>query len=356
MAGAGLQREDRRVRHQLDVGPEDLRRVRGEDDRAVHLRQLVQQRGRVVDVELDAARVEEGQLVAVADADQARRCGPGRCCRCPRAPRCRARPSRAPLRAEAPAEPRALRRHPRRTASDGLYAIAGKRLCSAGSRLSVSAAAARRRGSPSAARSAAREVGQPRSGSQRPRSRPNFAASASRRSGCATWRSSPVRPISPKAASGRLPAAERDALARREATASAMARSAPGSSTRTPPATETKTSARAERDAGVAGQHREHQREPVAVDAVGHPARRHQLGRRHERLDLDQQRPRALHRAEHHRARARGWPRRRTARRRPPPRPAPRRASRRRPPRWSSRSGSSARAACGRCARARPRS
>src|SRR5436853_527122 len=68
--GAGLERHDRRVRHQLHVGPADLRAVRVEDDRPVHLRDLVEQRGRVVDVELDPAGVEEGQLVAVADREQ----------------------------------------------------------------------------------------------------------------------------------------------------------------------------------------------------------------------------------------------------------------------------------------------
>ena len=57
------------------------------------------------------------------------------------------------------------------------------------------------------------------------------------------------------------------------------------------------------RDAGVAGEHGEHHREPVAVDARRGAARRHDLGRRDERLDLDEQRPGALHRAEHARAR-----------------------------------------------------
>ena len=53
------------------------------------------------------------------------------------------------------------------------------------------------------------------------------------------------------------------------ATASATARSAPGSSTRTPPATLTNTSARARADARVAAEHGEHERQPVAVDPVG---------------------------------------------------------------------------------------
>ena len=71
VAGAGLDREDRRVGHQLDVGPGDLGRVGVEDDRAVHLRHLVEQRRRVVDVELDAAGEEERELLGVADDDQA---------------------------------------------------------------------------------------------------------------------------------------------------------------------------------------------------------------------------------------------------------------------------------------------
>ena len=70
VAGAGLVREDRRVRHQLDVGHRDLGRVGVEDDRAVHLGHLVEERGGVVDVELDAARVQEAQLLGVADHDQ----------------------------------------------------------------------------------------------------------------------------------------------------------------------------------------------------------------------------------------------------------------------------------------------
>ena len=41
------------------------------DDRAVHLRQLVEQLRRVVDVQLDAAGEQEGELVGVADDDQA---------------------------------------------------------------------------------------------------------------------------------------------------------------------------------------------------------------------------------------------------------------------------------------------
>ena len=73
--GAGLQRQDRRIRHQLGVGPEDLGAVRAEDDRAVHLGELVEQRRGVIDVELDPAREQKAQLLRLADADQGARLG-----------------------------------------------------------------------------------------------------------------------------------------------------------------------------------------------------------------------------------------------------------------------------------------
>ena len=69
--GPRLRAEDRRVGHQLDVGPGDLGRFVVEHDRAVHLRHLVEHRRRVVDVELDPAREQEGDVVEVADDDQA---------------------------------------------------------------------------------------------------------------------------------------------------------------------------------------------------------------------------------------------------------------------------------------------
>src|SRR5262249_57549134 len=50
---AGLRGEDGRVRHQLDVGADDLRRLLIEDDCAVHLRHLVEQRRGVIDIEVD---------------------------------------------------------------------------------------------------------------------------------------------------------------------------------------------------------------------------------------------------------------------------------------------------------------
>jgi hypothetical protein len=75
VAGAGLEREDRGVGHQLHVRPADLGAVRGQDDRAVHLRELEQQGGGVVDLDLQPARIEKGQLLAVPDADQSARAG-----------------------------------------------------------------------------------------------------------------------------------------------------------------------------------------------------------------------------------------------------------------------------------------
>ena len=68
--GARLERQDRGVRHELDVRPEDLGAVRGEDDRPVHLRQLVEQLGRVVHVDLDAAGEQEAELLRLAQADE----------------------------------------------------------------------------------------------------------------------------------------------------------------------------------------------------------------------------------------------------------------------------------------------
>ena len=53
----------------------------------------------------------------------------------------------------------------------------------------------------------------------------------------------------------------------------------------------------AERQPGVAGEHREDHREPLGVDAGGDPPRHREVARRDERLDLEQQRPRALDRA-----------------------------------------------------------
>ena len=71
VAGARLVREDRRVGHQLDVGHGDLGGVGVEDDRPVHLGDLVEEGGGVVDVELDPAGEQEVELFGVTDHDQA---------------------------------------------------------------------------------------------------------------------------------------------------------------------------------------------------------------------------------------------------------------------------------------------
>ena len=70
-------RGDRRVGHELDVRVDELRDVRVEDDRAVHLRQLVEELGRERQVEPHPAREEERELVRLADDDAARRARPG---------------------------------------------------------------------------------------------------------------------------------------------------------------------------------------------------------------------------------------------------------------------------------------
>ncbi len=62
----------------------------------------------------------------------------------------------------------------------------------------------------------------------------------------------------------------------------------------------------AELQPGVRFQHRQHHGEPARLPTDDRAARRAQRGRRHERLDLDQKRPRALDPGEHGRARARG--------------------------------------------------
>ena len=47
----------------------------------------------------------------------------------------------------------------------------------------------------------------------------------------------------------------------------------------------------AEAETPMASQDGKHEREPVAIEPVDHAARRHELGGRDQRLDLDEQRP-----------------------------------------------------------------
>ena len=70
VSGAGLVGRDRRVRHELDVRPREPLDRLVDDDRAVHLRELVEELRPERRVELDAAGVEERELVRVADHDQ----------------------------------------------------------------------------------------------------------------------------------------------------------------------------------------------------------------------------------------------------------------------------------------------
>ena len=87
------------------------------------------------------------------------------------------------------------------------------------------------------------------------------------------------------------------------ATASATARSAPGSSTRTPPTTLTNTSALPTPTPACRESTARTSARRLRSMPVDDAPRRHELARRHQRLDLDQQRPRALHRREHDAAR-----------------------------------------------------
>ena len=71
VAGAGLRGGDVRVRHQVDVGAGDPAGVGGEDDGAVHLRQLREALRAERGVEQEAARADVQHLGPVAHHDQA---------------------------------------------------------------------------------------------------------------------------------------------------------------------------------------------------------------------------------------------------------------------------------------------
>ena len=70
MTSARLVRRNRRVGHQLHVRVGELRQRRVDDDRPVHLRQLVEELRRKRDVEPDPAGEEKRELVRIADHDQ----------------------------------------------------------------------------------------------------------------------------------------------------------------------------------------------------------------------------------------------------------------------------------------------
>src|ERR1700740_684223 len=257
MPGAGLVREDRGVRHQLHVCHRDLGGVGVEDDRAVHLCHLVEERGRIVDVQLDPAGVEKAEVVGLADHDEAarvsvqdaveplpqRRAGSDHLQRPHQSRLCPyigvelfAGPERHGLSVYAIyhfiSSANALRRAAAGPASrqENPYATAfGRRAPGAGSASDRACASV-----------AASHAPVPLPGGASTALQPCFAASSRRRSGWPTQRSSPVRPNSPKQARGvSCSATPKLALA----TASATARSQPGSSTRTPPTTFTNTSA-----------------------------------------------------------------------------------------------------------------
>jgi hypothetical protein len=70
VARAGLVGRDRRVGHELHVCPREPLDRLVDDDRAVHLGQLVKELWPERRVELDAAGVEERELVRVAHDDE----------------------------------------------------------------------------------------------------------------------------------------------------------------------------------------------------------------------------------------------------------------------------------------------
>ena len=218
------------------------------------------------------------------------------------------------------------------------------------SEASHSSAAERAAGSSRPRRERARPAGPCLSGRVRPGARA-CAHSSRRRSACVAARSRPVRPSSPNAASPSLTAAPFAA----EAIASATARSAPGSSMRTPPATLTKTSAEPSREPRVPAEDGDDHRQALGVDPGRDTARHGEVGRRDERLDLEQDRPRSLEGAGDGGA---DLPRLAAAEELGGvghADEARRRSSRRRRARWSSRSGSSRPEGCDGRGSGRPR-
>ena len=184
------------------------------------------------------------------------------------------------------------------------------------------------------------------------RSNPSRAASRRRRSRPDTGRSSPSRPTSPTATvRGSIGRSRSD-----DASASATARSRPGSATREAAGEIRVDVVAPEADAGAPAEDGEQQRQSGRVDARRAAGRRRVAGRRDERLDLD----RAAAGCPPASRRRRCPGRRRRARRGTPgrdrrPRAARTRPSRARPARPSSRTGSWRRARGASRRRARPR-
>ena len=325
----------------------DLRRVRVEDDRAVHLRHLVEERRRVVDLELDAAGEQEAQVLRLADHDQpagarvqdvvdalAQRGAWRDHLQCLHQPRLRPYFSCRTLRRIAAPQSPIL----------GHLAIL-QRLTTA--RTGCSADVGRRRSTPASAsrRSAASGERRARRAASPPRTRRaplSTGAITSLSPYFARLGQAPLGVPDPAQLAGqpelaeagqRRPVAARSGDARgcALATASATARSQPGSSTRTPPTTLTNTSAAARADAARGG------RGPPARAPGG-------CGRGRRRPAAAARAPTARPAPAPRRAaaasppspparrsRARAWPRRRSAPRRRAPRPGRPGASRTRP-------------------------
>ncbi len=70
VAGAGLGGWDRRVGHEMDVRPRDARSIGGDDDRAVHLRQLGQALRAELRIEQEPSRADGEDPRVVAEDDE----------------------------------------------------------------------------------------------------------------------------------------------------------------------------------------------------------------------------------------------------------------------------------------------
>ena len=70
VTGSGLVGRNVRVGHEMDVRSRHAGAVGGEDDRAIHLRQLGQPLGRELGVEEEAARADIEDLGPIADDDE----------------------------------------------------------------------------------------------------------------------------------------------------------------------------------------------------------------------------------------------------------------------------------------------
>ena len=262
VAGAGLGRGHVRVRHEVHVGPGDAAGVGGEDDGAVHLRQLRQPLRAERGVEQEAARADVEHVGTVAHDDQGAHAGLQD-----------AVEAGAQRRARAP--PRRARRGARRCAEGPSHSMArdrtersaqvhGEREAAASARV----AARRHARMPAAARRArwpARPPGGSPGGPPRPGGGRSGAPGAARRRG-------PPR----RRPRGRRRTARPE---RADTSARASARSAPGSTTFTPPATTAWTSSLGHAGADALVEHGEHQRQAAAVEALGRAPRRGQVRR-----------------------------------------------------------------------------